>query len=284
MRKWIAFLGCAASAFGADIVGTDLLRSALSEGVAQSSPSVSVDLAGTLPGRRALADGRAAVGILFMKEGEAEPTAPQGQTFQRYLLANAAVVVAVHKSNSLGQLNFADLNSLLAKDPKVYYVNWSDLAGGNQTDTILTYLFAPHGALTRELVQGFPLAGQPFRNEVNLVMDWAPVGQSLANRPATLAFLPALPQGAEGRLVQVADGRPGKSKTAYSPDEANIYNGDYPLRLPLYLYVRSDKQAAYKDALKWLFSDAAAEKIRGAGLYPAPKPIRDRLAQRLDTR
>jgi len=274
----------AASVAGADIVGTDLLQASLSDGLRRASAKSTVDLAGTLPGRRALADGRASLGLLFLKEGEAEPTAPAGQSLQRYLLANAAVVVAVHKSNRQGQVSFADLNSLLAKDPKVYYVNWNDLAGGNLSDTILTYLHAPHGAFTRELLQGVVLTGQPFRGEVNLVMDWSPVGQSLATRPATLAFTPALPPGSEGRALQVADGRPGRSTTAYSPDETNIYNGDYPLRLPLYVYVRSDKLTAHKDALKWLFSEEAAEKIRSVGLYPAPKPIRERLAQRLDTR
>ncbi len=284
MLKFAVGLCAAASAFAADIVGSDLLKTALTEGLRQAAPQATVDLAGSLPGRRALADGRASVGLLFLKEGEAEPSAPAGQSFQRYLLANAAVVVAVHKTNAQPQVSFADLTSLLAKDPKVYYVNWNDLAGGNQSDTILTYLYAPHGAFTRELLQGVVLAGQPYRPEVNWVMDWSPVGQSLANRPATLAFAPALPAGSEGRVLQVSDGRPGKSKTAYAPEEMNIYSGDYPLRLPLYLYVRSDRQVTHKDALKWLFSEAAAEKIRAAGLYPAPKAIRERLAQRLDTR
>ena len=278
-------LGCLAlSVSAADIVGSDLLKPALTEGLRAVAPAKSVDFAGTLPGRRSLADGRASVALLFQREGEADPTAPTGQTLQRYLLANAAVVVAVHKSNRQNQVSFADLNSLLAKDPKVYYVNWNDLAGGNLSDTILTYLYAPHGAFARELIQGVPLANQPFRQEVNLVMDWAPVGQSLATRPATLAFAPGLPPGSEGRLLQVSDGRPGKSVTAYSPDEMNIYNGDYPLRLPLYLYVRTDQLAAHKETLKWLFSEAAAERIRALGLYPAPKAIRERLAQRLDTR
>jgi len=284
MLRPLLGLFVAAVCAGADIVGTDLLRAALTPGLTQAAPKASIDLGGTLPARRSLAAGRAAVGLLFLKEGEAEPVAPAGQGFQRYLLANAAIVVAVHKANTQPALSFADLNSLLAKDPKVYYVNWNDLAGGNQSDTILTYLHAPHGALTRELLQGFPLAGQPFRGEVNLVMDWAPVGQSLATRSATLAFAPALPAGSEGRLLQISDGRPGKPRTAYSPDEMNIYNGDYPLRLPLYLYVRTDQVAAQKEALKWLFSDAAADRIRAVGLYPAPKPIRERLAQRLDTR
>lgn len=284
LKSLLWLLLAASTAAAADIVGSDLLQPALAEALRQAAPGRSVDFAGTLPGRRSLADGRASVALLFQKEGEADPAAPSGQSLQRYLLANAAVVVAVHKSNRQAQVSFADLNSLLAKDPKVYYVNWNDLAGGNLSETILTYLYAPHGAFARELIQGVPLANQPFRAEVNLVMDWAPVGQSLANRPATLAFTPALPQGSEGRLLQVADGRPGKSATAYSPDEMNIYNGDYPLRLPLYLYVRTDQQSAHKDALKWLFSEAAAERIRALGLYPAPKAIRERLAQRLDSR
>lgn len=284
LKPWLLGVLTSAVSLAADIAGTDLLKGALTEGLRQAAPASSVDFAGTLPGRRSLADGRSAVALLFLKEGEPEPAAPAGQSLQRYLLANAAVVVAVHKSNRLNQVSFADLNSLLAKDPKVYHVNWNDLAGGNLSETILTYLHAPHGAFARELVQGVPLSKQPFRQEVNLVMDWAPVGQSLATRPATLALAPSLPAGSEGRLLQVSDGRPGKSSTAYSPDEMNIYNGDYPLRLPLYLYVRSDKQQTHKEALKWLFSEAAATQIRSVGLYPAPKAIRERLAQRLDSR
>lgn len=268
----------------ADLGGSDLLKPALEAGLQKVAPQATVDFAGSLPARRSLASGRMSLAVLFMKEGEAEPTAPAGFSLKRYLLANAAIVVAVHKGNSLPQVNFGDLNSLLTKDPKYYYVNWSDLAGGNQTDTILTFLYAPHGALTRELTEGLPLAGAPLRTEVHLVMDWAAAGQSLATRPVTLVLAPALPPGAEGRLLQVADGRPGRATTAYSPDEMNIYNGDYPLRLPLYLYVRADKEVAHKEAIKWLFSEAAADQIRGLGLYPAPKAIRMRLAQRLDSR
>lgn len=284
LKVVIVFWGALLALPAAEIAGSDLLKSALEAGLQKASPSFTVDFAGTLPGRRGLVAGRTTLAVLFGKEGEPEPNAPAGFTLKRYLLANAAVVVAVHKANTLNQVSFADIMSLLAKDPKIYFVNWSDLAGGNQTDTILTYLYVPYGALTRELTQGLPLAGAPLRNEVNLTMDWVPAAQSLANRPLTLVLAPALPAGSEGRLLQVADGRPGRSKTAYSPDEMNIYNGDYPLRLPLYLYVRSDHEQAHKETIKWLFSEAAAERIRSLGLYPAPPAIRQRLAQRLDSR
>ena len=123
LKAWLWCAVAATSVLGADIAGSDLLKAALTEGLRQAAPASSVDFAGTLPGRRSLADGRSSVALLFQKDGEPDPSAPAGQTLQRYLLANAAVVVAVHKSNRQNQVSFADLNSLLAKDPKVYYVD-----------------------------------------------------------------------------------------------------------------------------------------------------------------
>ena len=85
-----------------------------------------------------------------------------------------------------------------------------------------------------------------------------------------------------GRVMAIADGRPGRPSVAYLPNEMNIYNGDYPLRLPLYIYVRSDKEKELAKILTWLMSDEVAERIKKQGLYPAPKAIRARLSQRLD--
>jgi len=85
-------------------------------------------------------------------------------------------------------------------------------------------------------------------------------------------------------VLQVADGRPGKSSTAYGPDENNVHNADYPLQVPLILYVRKDRLARLRPALSWLFSDEAAALLEKQGLYPAPKSARTRFVQRLDTR
>ena len=95
--------------------------------------------------------------------------------------------------------------------------------------------------------------------------------------------MPYAPAGV-GKALQVSDGRPGRPASAYSPDEQNIYNGDYPLRLPLWLYFRADRQAELRPALKWVLSDEAAELLRRQGLHPAPRPARDQFVQRLDTR
>ena len=87
-------------------------------------------------------------------------------------------------------------------------------------------------------------------------------------RFASLCWLP--PPAARGRVLPVADGRSGRSATAYGPDENNVHNGDYPLQVPLILYIRPDKVAGLRPALRWLCSDAAAELLTNQGLTPAP--------------
>ena len=73
----------AVSVHAADIVGSDLLKPALTEGLRAVAPAKSVDFAGSLPGRRSLAEGRASVALLFQRDGEADPAAPIGQSLQR---------------------------------------------------------------------------------------------------------------------------------------------------------------------------------------------------------
>ena len=105
----------------------------------------------------------------------------------------------------------------------------------------------------------------------------------LASRAGSIVLLPK-PPAARGRVLPVADGRSGRSATAYGPDENNVHNGDYPLQVPLILYVRPDKVAGLRPALRWLCSDAAAELLTNQGLTPAPAAARAAFLQRLDTR
>ena len=92
------------------------------------------------------------------------------------------------------------------------------------------------------------------------------------------------PSAGEAKLLQVSDGRPGRSLTAYTPTEMNIYNGDYPLSLPITLYIRKDQLAAYAPLVRWVLSEEVAVKLRERGLSPTPPALRSRLLQRLDTR
>jgi len=276
------WLGAVWPLLAADIVGSDLLNKPLTAGLAKSVPSLKIDLAGSLPARRQLQTNEASLALMFVREDEKPP---QGEKLQSVLYAHAAIVVMVHRSNTaVYQMNFASLAGVFGKEARMRVVNWNDLPDVTRSELILPGLYSPEGSYVRELFQGLVLEGQPFQNEPRWTLNASTVKETLAARAGCLVLAPAVLDPTLGKALNVSDGRPGKSTTPYSPDEMNIYNGDYPLRLPLYIYYRTDQLPALRPALLWLFSDEAAGLLQAQGLHPAPKVIRDRFAQRLDSR
>lgn len=282
MRKLFILLAVATHLSAADFVGTDLITGIITPGLKNIPSAPTADLSGTMPGRRALCAGKASAAFLFLKDGESEPVPPAGVFFNRYLIANAAVVVVVHKQNAVTQLKLSELRGLFTKEARDVYLNWNDLSNGVLSEMVAPIVYAPAGAFTDELFKGFVLEGYDYRVGVRQRLEWSAISENLTARFGVVAIMPSMPPGTPGKVVPVADGRAGRSTVAYAPDEMNIYNGDYPLRLPLYLYVRADREKALRDALIWILSDDVAKKFRDQGLYPAPKAIRERLTQRLD--
>lgn len=268
---------CAAQ--GADIVGTDLLDGRFAAGLRAAAGQDAANFAGTLPARRAFVEGRAAAAILMVRPGETAPVAGA----REFRLASAVVVVATHGSNRMEQISFEQLANAYARDARAPARNWNDLDPGARSELMTPALTSPPGTMVLEIFQGLVLEGQPFRPDVRLRVEPSLAADLLAARAGSIVLLPK-PPAARGRVLPVADGRPGRSATAYGPDETNVHNGDYPLQVPLILYVRPDKVAALRPALRWLCSDEAAALLSEQGLTPAPAAARTAFLQRLDTR
>jgi ABC-type phosphate transport system substrate-binding protein len=197
--------------------------------------------------------------------------------------ARAAAVVAVHRSNQVEQVSLSSLAGILARETPSPLGNWNELPGGGRSDLFTAAIHSPDGSFVRELVRGLALAQGPFRDNVRLDTPPLQVKETLASVSGALVLLP-YPAAADAKLLQVSDGRPGRSLTAYTPTEMNIYSGDYPLSLPATLYIRKDQLALYAPLARWLLSDEAAARLRERGLTPTPPSLRGRLLQRLDTR
>jgi hypothetical protein len=268
---------CAAQ--GADVVGTDLLDGRFAAGLRTAAGQDAADFAGTLPARRAFVEGRAAAAILMVRPGETAPVAGA----REFRLASAVVVVATHGSNRMEQITFEQLANAYARDARSPARNWNDLDPLARSELLTPALSSPPGTMVLEVFQGLVLEGQAFRPDARLRVEPALAADLLASRAGSIVLLPR-PPASRGRVLPVADGRPGRSATAYGPDENNVHNGDYPLQVPLVLYVRPDKVAGLRPALRWLCSDAAARLLANQGLTPAPASARAAFLQRLDTR
>ena len=222
MRKLILFIAAIAQLNASDFVGSDLVSGIITSGLTGVSGSPTADLSGTLPGRRALSGGKASAAFIFLKDGEAEPAPPPGVFFNRYLIANAAIVAVVHKQNAVSQLKLLELRGLFTKESRDVYLNWNDLSSGAMPEMVAPIVHAPLGAFTDELFKGFVLDGYDYRMGVRQRLEWKAVLENLTARFGVIVIMPSMPAGTPGRVVPLADGRPGRSTVAYAPDEMNI--------------------------------------------------------------
>ncbi len=280
--KAFALLFCAAALGAADFVGTDLFVGPIASGLEKTGGARAVDFSGTLPGRAAFTRGGAAAAILLMRDREVAPLAT-GTSVIEFRLASAVVVVATHASNRLEQVTLENLANVFARDPRAAARNWNDLDPGARSELITPAVCSPPGTMVLEIFQGLVLERQPFRSDVRLRIEPELAADLLASRAGAVTLISRPPSG-RAKVLPVADGRPGRPATAYGPDENNVHNGDYPLQLPLVLFVRQDRLPQLTPALRWLFSDEAANLLAKQGLYPAPPGARLRFVQRLDTR
>lgn len=282
MRLLALLLSCVASC-AADIVGSDLLAGAVARGLDIAAGKTAADFGGTLPGRQAFVDGRASAAVLMMRDRDVAPAPARKIDVAEFRLASAVVVVATHGSNRAESITLENLSNIFARDPRAPARNWNDVDPAARSELITPAVCSPAGSMVLEIFQGIALDGQPFRQDVRLRIEPELAADLLASRAGSVTLIPRPPSG-RGKVLQVADGRPGKSSTAYGPDENNVYNGDYPLQVPFVLYVRQDRLTQLGPALRWLFSDEAAVLLEKQGLTPAPKAVRTRFVQRLDTR
>jgi phosphate transport system substrate-binding protein len=283
--RFLACLWCAAAPLAAaDLAGSDLLAPVVTAGLAKVAPAgASVDFAGTLSARRGLATGQVSLAIVFARPDEPAPAAPPGVAYTPYPFARAAAVLAVHRSNLVAQIDLPSLAGVFSRETLNGAGNWNELPGGGRSDLITAAIHSPEGSYVRELFQGLVLERRNFKETVRLETPALQARETLASVSGALVLLP-FPAAGDAKLLQVADGRPGRSSTAYSPTEMNIYTGDYPLSLPLVLYVRADRRDAYAAAVRWLLSEEVASALKSRGLTPTPPEVRGRLLQRLDTR
>lgn len=282
MRLLTFLLSCVALR-AADFVGTDLLAGDIARGFDHVAGQITVDFGGSLPGRQAFVEGRASAAVLMRRDREDAPVPTGKMGVVEFRLASAVVVVATHGTNRAESITLENLASLFARNPRTPVRNWNDIDPAARSELITPAVCSPAGSMVLEVFQGIALAGQPFRPDVRQRIEPDVAADLLASRVGSVTLIPRPPSG-RGKVLQVADGRPGKSSTAYGPDENNVYNGDYPLQVPLILYVRQDRLLQLTPALRWLFSDEVAAQLEKQGLYAAPKAARSRYVQRLDTR
>ena len=282
----LTFLSASLSAI--NVGGTDTLTPTLGVAIerhlAADGKKHTIAFRGSLPALEGMDAGQIDVALILQPDGQNLERTPSGKALRLFPLGAAAAYVYVHPTLNLKEANLATLAAIFGAGQKDDFKFWSDVPGLSFQEPIMPFTSSDETHPSTTLFNGIALSGRPYRTNVRLRVPLVQAREIISGSTNAIMISSSPTSAGVGQLLRIADGREGRSKTAYFPDDANIYNGDYPLRLPLVLCVPEDKVAANREFIAWLLSDVAASEIRKAQFIPTPVVIRERLAQRLDTK
>ena len=262
---------------GSDLLGGDFTR-AVAAYVRQNDTVVRLDLPGTRPALAALPAGRADIGLLLLPAGEVPP----GEPLVSRVIGYQVAVVVVPVASPLRQVTTAQLVGLFAQSTGDTFSRWGDLNLGGEWTTrpIALRALAPAAGLVFPLFQRIILGGREARSAVEYSATPEAFRRRLLAADNAIGVTGAAAAGVAGLRVLALAASP--TDPAYAPTPGNVHQGDYPLRLPLYVTFPRRAAPDLQLFLKFLLSDEAAAALAAAHFIPLPPGARNQLVFELE--
>ncbi len=265
------------------MAGSDLLKGALApemEAFAKNNDMpITLTLEGSNLGMDRLIKGEADIGLVVFAPDEQKPEAP----FVTMPVAYHTAVVAVRSAIPLTQLSFRQLAGVYGESEQATVRRWGDLgvSGAWGGRSILAVATSRQGGLALDLVRRNAMASGELKPTVNLIDDPAQAAVRISTEEGGMAILPVPPKdelGLKALLIARAAG-----ETAYGPTPDNLHNGDYPLRLPLFIVFKKEDTAKLSILLRHLLSEDMVPVWQEAGVVALPVQARNQQIFDLET-
>ncbi len=260
------------------IVGSDLLSPVFERGLAayaaRDDQSVTVKLEGSGIGLTLLRQEKAELGLLVFPPDSPRPSSEE---FVSLPVAYYTAVLAVRNSIPVNQLTFAQIGGIYGDAEKSNHRRWGDIGGSGPwaTRSILATAITRQGSLAFDLLRAEVLKTNRIKPTVIQMDTPEELITRIKGDEGGIAVLPLPPGEASGLKVLLVSST--EDGVAYPPTSDNINNGDYPLRMPLYLVFRKSDATKLGPVLRFLLGENALPLWTQAGLISAPVQARNQL-------
>ncbi|MFH1499174.1 MAG: substrate-binding domain-containing protein [Verrucomicrobiota bacterium] len=259
------------------IVGSDLLSPVLDRGLAayaeRNDREITVKLEGSGIGLDSLRRGEADLGVLMFAPGAPLPS----EEFLLLPVAYQTAVLAMRSSIPVSQLSYSQIGGIYGDSEQKNHRRWSDVGASGPwgARSILPVAVGRQGGLAFDLLRAETLKSNRLKPSVVQFNTPAEAIRRVSGDEGGIAVLLQPPPEDSGlKVVLVSREDQG---VAYPPTPDNLHNGDYPLRLPVYLVARKADINSLNQLLRFLLGEEALPLWEQAGLISAPVQSRNQL-------
>ncbi|MBR6797183.1 MAG: substrate-binding domain-containing protein [Opitutales bacterium] len=240
-------------------------------------------LRGSIAGEKELRGGKADFALLMLPAaGKNIPEVKAGE-WRVFPLGYQVAYVAAASANPLNEITFEQLASIFGNFSKTEAKSWEELgaAGFSPSITPCSGDLSKTNAVT--FFQRKVLPNFAFRPSVRNLASDENAFKEIINNPGAIAIVgKQMPAGVPIKLLAVADNHENENATAYAPIFTNIYNGDYPLTIPVYVVYPTKNRLMLKSVLSYLYSQEMADQLADAGFLPLEPKLREQFQKGID--
>ena len=274
------------------VAGSDLLQVAVGEPLAKYAQKTGLDLkvdfSGTIPAMAELMADKAQLAIIAAPAGQ-QPTDKDlvvlTYAFQvAYILVNPDnPITTVDRDQLIGVFGTTgtDINQ------------WSQLgqAGEWMDRSVLAVSTSNDDGVVLELFKHLILGGTPLKPNVTVLKSGSDLPKMIGDNINIIAIGRYAPEQSKVLLVSfehlatssaAAGLALGGSEASFLPTDDNVYNGDYPLRLPFCIVYKAANKEKVRQLLQVLFGDEFTANLRDQHFMPLPDTQRKRTLLELD--
>jgi phosphate transport system substrate-binding protein len=250
---------------GSDLFG-ETVRSNIKDGLKGKGIEADITFDGSLLGLRDLEAGLVDATLLAVPDGR------WGESnLRRFPVGFQIVAIAVHASNPVTELSYADLENLFKDNGTLD--DWNDLTSDPAWSDRKVSLLASRreNAITLELFNALVLKGDRLKPSVRYSAgSTEELATAVVEDTTALALVPAMTPSGPLKLLAIKE---SADYQAYTPSLDNVFFGDYPLRLPFYLVVSDDLDAeTLGKLLSVIYSASVTDALWSVNCLPVPEP------------
>jgi ABC-type phosphate transport system substrate-binding protein len=296
-------LGVAAGAGGQTIqvAGSDLLQAAVGEPLAQyvrqNGLDVKVDFYGTIPALALLKQDKVQLAVIAAPVGQQ----PSSKDYQVVTYAYQVAYILVNADNPITEVDRDQLIGVFGVGQSMDINQWAQLGvtGDWASKPIMAVTTSGDDGVVVELFKHTILGTSDLKPSVVVLPSGNDLAKTISDNANVIAVGRYAPDKSKALYVAFAHAGTaigttatdtaaaaaadvGGSKVSFAPTEENVYNGDYPLRLPFYIVYKAANKDKVRELLRVLLSEEFSAHLRDQHFMPVPDTERKRTLLELD--